>query len=114
MEPLLLFVFVGGWGGGGGWMLSTIFAVQALCKLAVCLILFFVLLCAIFAIFTSTNFTCKSYAGFSFSYLATTPPPHSPPKKESQLGWSVWVVIYGDLCILLRVRCAVYITIKKI
>lgn len=109
MEPLLLFVFVGGW---GWWMLSTIFAVQALCKLAVCLILFFVLLCTIFAIFMSTNFTCKSYAGFSVSYLATTPP--SPPKKESQLGWSVWVVIYGDLCILLRVRCAVYITIKKI
>ena len=51
----------------------------------------------------STNFTRKSYAGFSVSYLPTTPPP-LPPKKEGQLGWSVWVVIYGDLqCILLRV-----------
>ena len=89
MEPLLLFVFVGGW---GWWMLSTIFAVQALCKLAVCLILFFVLLCTIFAIFMSTNFTCKSYAGFSVSYLATTPPPLQKRKSAGlvRMGGNLW------------------------
>ena len=82
------------------WMLSTIFAVQALYKLAVyffsfcCgVLLFFLLLCTIFAIFMSTNFTCKSYAGFSVSYLPTNPHP-SPQKRKSagleSMGGNLW------------------------
>lgn len=120
LEPLLLFVFVGGWGWGWGWgwwMLSTIFAVQALYKLAVYFFSF--CCCVLFSPFSCPQISpAKAMQDSPFRICLLTPTP--PPKKESQLGWKVWVVIYGDLrfsgaeCILLRVPCAVYITIKKI
>ena len=106
MEPLLLFVFVGGWGGGGWWMLSTIFTVQALCKLAV--YFFSLCCCVLFSPFSCPQILpAKAMQDSPFRICPL--PPRLPPKKEGQLGWSVWVVIYGDLqfseaeCILLRV-----------